>query len=182
MEKEVYLVLSQSGSWLSNIIKIVTRYEYNHISISLDANLDPMYSFGRRQPYNPFWGGFVKEYLWKGTFYRFPHTKCQILKLGVSEEQHAKLSEFLETMYASRRHYGYNFVGLCLAALNIRRPANKKYYCSEFLKALFIKFEIPGAKDLPKIAHPCHFLDLQGVACVYHGLLRDYPNNAHKEK
>lgn len=182
MDKEIFLVLSQSGSFLSRILKVVTRYEFNHISISLNSNLDPMYSFGRRQPYNPFWGGFVKEYLWKGTFYRFPSTKCQILKLSVSPEQHSALFNFLETMYQSRKQYGYNFVGLCFAGLNIPRPSNKKFYCSEFLRALLLQFEIPGAKDMPVIAHPCHFLDFQGVESVYYGLLRDYPNAKSNNK
>lgn len=33
----------------------------NHVSIALDRELTEVYSFGRKQPDNPFIGGFVKE-------------------------------------------------------------------------------------------------------------------------
>ena len=36
--------------------------EFSHVSISLDAQLNHMYSFGRLHPYNPFWGGFNVTY------------------------------------------------------------------------------------------------------------------------
>ena len=61
MKKDLYLVLSQTGSIWAQAIKIYTRDAYNHISISLSPELDTMYSFGRRHAYNPFWAGFVKE-------------------------------------------------------------------------------------------------------------------------
>ncbi|MBR7165761.1 MAG: hypothetical protein IKD18_05720 [Clostridia bacterium] len=175
MEKEIYLVLTQTSSSLSRAIKVVTGQQFNHISISLSPALDPMFSFGRRHPYNPFWGGFVKEYIWKGTFYRFPETKCQVLKLPVTAEQYEKIQTFLEEMYANKDNYGYNFVGLCLAAFQHNRASDNKFYCSEFIKALFLEFQIEGAESLPDITHPCDFLNFPGVESVYVGRLQDYP-------
>ena len=40
--------------------------------VERDRDLERMYSFGRRHPYNPFWGGFVIESPRTGTFKRFP--------------------------------------------------------------------------------------------------------------
>ena len=59
--KQLYIVISQTGTLLSRILKALTGAEYNHASISLSEDLEEMYSFGRRYPYNPFWGGFVME-------------------------------------------------------------------------------------------------------------------------
>ena len=59
--KQLYIVISQTGTLLSRILKYITGAEYNHASISLSRDLDKMYSFGRRHPYYPFWGGFVIE-------------------------------------------------------------------------------------------------------------------------
>ena len=59
--KQLYIVISQTGTLLSRILKQITGAEYNHASISLSRDLERMYSFGRRHPYNPFWGGFVIE-------------------------------------------------------------------------------------------------------------------------
>ncbi len=174
MEKDIYLVLTQTGSILSRLIKVYTRSEFNHISISLSEDLDPMWSFGRRQPYNPFWGGFVKEYLWKGTFYRFPTTKCAVLKLAVSEETYKAIQTILEEMYETKDSYGYNLWGLFLASMNVHRPVHKKYYCSEFVRALFLKAGVEGAEKIPVIVEPVYFFSIPGVTTVYRGLLKNY--------
>ena len=73
--KQLYIVISQTGTLLSRILKQITGAEYNHASISLSRDLERMYSFGRRHPYNPFWGGFVIESPRTGTFKRFSETK-----------------------------------------------------------------------------------------------------------
>ena len=59
--KKIYIMVSYSGTLLSNLIKMYTRKEYTHVSISLDIKLQEMYSFGRIHPYNAFIGGFVRE-------------------------------------------------------------------------------------------------------------------------
>ena len=91
--KKLYLIQSCTGTVLSNIIKGYTKNQYTHISISLDKELNDMYSFGRLNPYNPFWGGFVHEYVDKGTFARFYNTDSAIWELEVTEEQYNKVCE-----------------------------------------------------------------------------------------
>ena len=70
----IYIVVTQTGTVLSRILKIVTKAEYNHVSISLDPSLDQMYSFGRKNAYNPIWGGMVQECPKWGTFKRISGT------------------------------------------------------------------------------------------------------------
>ena len=43
--KEIYFVLTHTGTALSKIIKGFTKDEFSHVSISLDINLKEMYSF-----------------------------------------------------------------------------------------------------------------------------------------
>ena len=52
--KKIYIVLTYSGTPLAKIIKLYTKKDYSHVSISLDKKLTKMYSFGRINPYNPF--------------------------------------------------------------------------------------------------------------------------------
>ena len=117
--KQLYIVISQTGTLLSRILKQITGAEYNHASISLSRDLERMYSFGRRHPYNPFWGGFVIESPRTGTFKRFSETKVLVLSVSVTEEQHAELKEMLDVMWKRRRKYSYNYIGLCLAYFHI---------------------------------------------------------------
>ena len=74
--RQLYIVISQTGTLLSRILKQITGAEYNHASISLSRDLERMYSFGRRHPYNPFWGGFVIESPRTGTSSVFPKPRC----------------------------------------------------------------------------------------------------------
>jgi hypothetical protein len=74
MSQTIYIVISQTGTALSRILKFVTGAKYNHASISLVPDLSTMYSFGRLHPRNPFLGGFVVESPHSGTFKRFSGT------------------------------------------------------------------------------------------------------------
>lgn len=175
LEKKIYLVLTQTTSFLARTIKIFTGSEFNHASLSLSPTLDPMWSFGRRHPYNPFWGGFVQEFQFKGTFHRFPKTHCAVLELGVEEAVYEKMERLFKEMYENRESYGYNFLGLCLAAMNVGFQVENKYYCSEFIKAIFQDCSVPGAEKIPKIAEPSYFLNFPGTRVIYRGLLKNYP-------
>lgn len=111
-QPSIYIVASQTGTILSRLIKRVTRARFNHVSISMDAQMDAMYSFGRRHPYNPVWGGYIKEYPLAGTFARFPETEAKILRVDVTEKQHADIRCYLERMYRNRKRYHYNYAGM----------------------------------------------------------------------
>lgn len=54
--KKLYIVISQTGSIISKMLKAITGDQYNHVSISLDPRLRVMYSFGRLYPNFPFPG------------------------------------------------------------------------------------------------------------------------------
>ena len=69
--KKIYIVLTFTGTMLSRVVHIYTKQEFYHSSLSLDKDLNEMYSFGRYWAYNPFIGGFVKEEIDSGTFKRF---------------------------------------------------------------------------------------------------------------
>ena len=94
--KQIFIVISQTGTVLSRILKRITGAEYNHASLSLSPDLKKMYSFGRRHPYNPFWGGFVIESPHAGTFRRFSNTTAVILAVEITEERYAALETTLE--------------------------------------------------------------------------------------
>lgn len=174
MEKELYLVLTQTDSVLSHMIRVYTGADYNHISIALSPDLEPMYSFGRRQAYNPYWGGFVKEHLHSGTFKRFPRTKTAVLALKVPEESYDGIQGVLEEMYKSKEQFGYDFIGLCLAAIKIEKRRNNKYYCSDFVRTIFQKYKVPGSENLAQFTTPSDFLTFPGAKVIYRGLLKEY--------
>ena len=52
--RNVYILLTDTGSLFTRLIKRFTNSPYNHVSIAFDKSLNTLYSFGRKHPYNPF--------------------------------------------------------------------------------------------------------------------------------
>lgn len=172
--QKVYIILSQTGTVLSRIIKLYTRAPYNHSSIALSKDLDVMYSFGRLNPYNPFVGGFVQESHAFGTFKRFKNTRVMVIEADVTPEAYAGLCTHIRAMLKTRTDYHYNYLGLLLAAIRIHRAKRNCYYCSEFVKAMAVQAGVEGAETIPAIVKPMHLLRVPHKT-VYVGKLRDYP-------
>jgi len=170
--KCIYLVLSQTGTVLSKTIKMITNKEYNHISLSLDDSLERMYSFGRKNPDNPFVGVFVVEGINKGTFLKFSNTKCRVIKIDVSDDQYDCLCSNIGDMLVNRDKYRYNLLGLCLAAFHICLRFDNKFYCSEFVRYILGLSDI-DVSMIPDIAHPTDFMNMDNNI-IYEGLLKDY--------
>ena len=106
--KKVYIILTNSGSLLSKVIKFYTKKEYTHVSISLDRGLRKMYSFGRLKACNPFIGGFVHESTNHGTFKRFKNTTTCIFSVDVEEEEYETIKQTIKEFKRQRRIYKFN--------------------------------------------------------------------------
>ena len=170
--KEIYIVLTHTGTLLSRIIKDFTKDEFSHVSIALDRELKQMYSFGRLHPYNPFWGGFVHEYIDKGTFKRFKKTKAKVYYLRVTEEQYQKIKENIEKISSEKEKYKFNLFGLFAAGFHKKIGKEYSFYCAEFVKYIIEKANIH--LNLPEVVKPEDFKQIEELHEVYAGLLRKY--------
>ena len=173
--KKIYLVLTHTGTMLSRIIKVYTKNEFSHSSISLDDKLMKMYSFGRLNPNNPFIGGCVHEYIDKCTFKRFKNTTTKVYELNISDEQYDKIQEIINKLETHKSEYKFNVLGLFLVALKFRYKREKSFYCAEFVK--YVLQEIGVEDELPKLIKPEDFKRIKNKELVYSGLLRDYKYN-----
>lgn len=171
--KKIYIVLAHTGTLLSRIIKMRTGAEYTHSSISLDEDLEQMYSFGRKYSYIAFLGGFVREGTDFGTYKRFYKTEVSVYELQVTEGQYKIINEKIEYMKAHKKDYRFNVLGLFLAGFNKRLQFNKTYYCAEFVKKIL---EVGGidTSELPKVIKPEHFKMLSSAKLIYKGKLKKY--------
>lgn len=173
--KKIYIILTYSGTFLSKIIKYYTRDEFSHVSISLDSELKKMYSFGRLNPYNPFWGGFVHEGVNFGTFKRFSRTRAKVYSLEVEDEQYEKIKDAIYYIKKIRKYYKFNLLGLFAVGFKIRIKSDKAFYCAEFVK---YALEKAGVKtDLPDLVRPENFKDIENIKLEYEGLLKFYGIN-----
>ena len=169
--KKIYIILTYTGTILSQIVKVYTRREFSHVSISLDENLTKMYSFGRLNPYNPFSGGFVHERINQGTFKRFKNTKTKIYSLEVSEEKYKELEKLIKEMYNEKESYKFNILGLIGILINHQVKRENYFYCAEFVKYVL---EQSSIIELPDLVKPEDFEKIYGLDEIYKGLLREY--------
>lgn len=169
---KIYIVLTYSGTILSKLIKIYTQKEYSHVSISLDEDLRHMYSFGRLNPYVPFFAGFVQESPKFGTFKRFNKTKTKIYSLEVDERQYEKITRIIRKFDLEKEKYSFNIIGLLAVALNLKIKRERSFYCAEFVKYVLDNSNLQI--DLPEIIKPDDFACIEGSHEVYTGKLTDY--------
>lgn len=170
--KKIYIVLTHTGTILSKIIKNYTKYEFSHVSIALDKDLNEMYSFGRLKPYNPFIAGFVHEHINKGTFKRFYNTRTKIYYLMITDEEYNCVKDTIEKIKAEKDNYKFNIIGLFAAGFHKKIGKEKSFYCAEF-----VKYVLENAKvniDLPEIVTPEDFNKIKQAEEIYTGLLRKY--------
>lgn len=172
--KKIYIILTHTGTILSTIIKYYTKDEFSHISIALDADLEEMYSFGRLNPYNPFWGSFVHEHIHKGTFKRFKKTRAEVYSIFVTDEQYEKAKKTIAYFDNNKQKYKFNILGLACVSINKKIIRKNTFYCAEFVKHILKTAGITEVNDLPKIIRPQNFKQLQGLILEYEGLLRKY--------
>lgn len=172
--KKIYIILTHTGTTLSKIIKKYTKDEFSHVSIALDVKLENMYSFGRLKPYNPFIGGFVHEYINKGTYKRFYNTKAKIYSLEIDELQYYKLKRIINDIEIEneKERYKFNILGLLAVGFNKKISIKRSFYCAEFVKYVMEKSGINI--NLPDIIKPEDFKKIDGLKLIYAGLLGKY--------
>lgn len=135
--KNLYILLTHSGTIPSNMIKFYTREPYSHVSISFDESLSEMYSFGRKRPRNPLIGGFVRENIQSGIYSIFTETVYALYVMPVSEEQYQSLKKSLTKFEMMSDSFKYNFMGIL--GIIVGYPVNRSnsYFCSQFIAYLF---------------------------------------------
>ena len=173
--KKIYLVLTHTGTFVAKLIRKHTGHTYNHISISIKEDLSEMYSFGRRNPYVFFYGGFVVESPKRGTFKRFKQTISEVLELCVSDESFTVISDYIQRFTSEKKRFKYNILGIFKARKNIDyQKTYRKFYCSQFVKYLLVCAHIVPEDYFEEVVTPEDFKKIEGLRVIYRGLLRDY--------
>ena len=178
--KKIYIILTHTGTALSTIIKYYTKDAFSHVSIALDENLYKMYSFGRLNPYNPFWGGFVHEEITSGTFKRFKNTIAEVYSLTVDDKEYEKVSKVIKYFDENKEKYKFNTLGLLCVCIKKQIKYKNTFYCAEFVRHVL---NVSGIQEssLPKIIKPEDFKMMTNIKLEYRGLLSKY-NNRNKPK
>lgn len=181
-QKEIYLVFTRTGTWLSRVIGTFSEMEYVHASLSFDSSLSRMYSFGRTNPDNPFSGGFVEENLKGGVFKKFSDAKCSIYRIKVTPSQYAALQAEVERFQKEKEKYRYNLLGLIgvKVGIPIKRPYH--YFCSQFVSELLMNSEIYDFLKEPELIGTDDLYALDNLEHLYEGYAATYGQSSCKDQ
>ncbi len=179
--KNIYIVLTQSGTMLSRAIKLFTAEDYNHASICLDETFDKLYSFGRLRPYNPFIGGFLIENAYTHVFGRFKSVPCMVIRKQVTDEQYDTIKSTINHFIHNPTDYKFDIPNLFLAKTNITFDHENKFFCSEFVGHVLQTAGIELPNTLEKM-RPFQFTKLDNAEIVYRGELKEWCGSNKKRK
>lgn len=170
-EKKIYLLLTDTGTNLTKIIKAYTKAPYNHASIAFDKDLNEVYSFGRKAVNNPFIGGFVKEDVRNGIF---QYADCAVYCLTVTDSQWQKMKCYIERIKAEEQMYRYNFIGLF--GVMLEKPIKRKhaFFCSQFVATVLREGDIFNYHKEFSLVKPNELPLFGDFQLVYEGRLKDY--------
>lgn len=170
--KDIYIILTGTNTIFSRAIKIYTGKSYSHSSISLDINLDSMFSMSRKYARNPFIGVFRKEEFGKGIFNRYPNCPMMVTKLSVTDNQYDAISYELLKLYTG--NIDYNIMGILFRLINMEYENEGKFFCSEMIAYLLYKTNIYKFNKPLNFVEPMDLLRIPSLEVIFEGMLCDY--------
>lgn len=161
----VHIILSYTGSRMSNMIKKVTGDKFTHSSISFDLNMDRIFSFNGTGFVIESFDTFKKQFgnIFVGVYTVFlPKVSVRSIKLKLDEIM-GRASDFV-----------YNKIGLLGVLINKPLSGNDRLFCSEFVDTL-LKMGDSGIKGKESgLVKPQDFANQKNIYKVYEGNIDDY--------
>jgi hypothetical protein len=173
MEKYcLYIVLTRTNTVISRIIQFIKNDEYTHAAISLDKELNNMYSFGRKYAHNPFLGVFRKEEINKGVYKYHKNLPGAIIEIEVTKEQYEVAKNLLNQFINNSCNYKYNYMGLIDGIFNNEVYCENRFLCSEFVYHILNESGIVDLKISRNLVRPQNLLNIESNI-IYRGNLKN---------
>ena len=139
MEKYIYVILTKTSTKIGKLIRLITHYDYNHVSFSLDKDLKEIYSFARYYKNAPLVGGFVVESILR---YDSNSTKIKIFKIPISNKTYADIKKYIYLMKIYKNEFLYNTFAAISFIFKFNINIKYSYTCIGFVEHIFKKFDI----------------------------------------
>lgn len=173
-EYALYLVLTQTGTRVSRLIKFYTRAPFNHVSVTNDERLEYMFSFARQNAPKLFPAGFTKENISDGVFGMYSSVPCVIYKIPVTREQYMRFNLLIEKFSNDKSLYKYNLLGFLTMIFNIPIKPKHSFMCSQFVAYILQEAGIINFKKRLSLVKPDDFRHMENLQLIYSGDIKEY--------
>lgn len=171
--KNIYIILTQTSSLPSRMIRFFTGDTYTHASIAFDDNIRSMYSFARRHAAFPLPAGLVEEHIDRGFYRSQGNIPCAVLSLSVSDRKYFMLRTKIYNMFCRADEYRYSIIGLLMCKFRIPLEIPGYFFCSQFVAKLLAECDIVSLPKAPALMHPSDFLEISSMRCLFEGGLHE---------
>ena len=131
----IYIVLIKALTGLGKFSRKITKYEYTHIAVSFDDNLDDFITFSRKNHYSPFDAGFMHEKKEHYAFGRNTKVKVKIFKIPVSKEDKIKINEYVQKI-ENDKEYIFNLYSMITMPILHGIKIYKAHNCMSFVSKI----------------------------------------------
>lgn len=179
MQKCIYVVLSGPMTMSGKMIRKITRNSYSHASISLDKDLNEMYSFARFHYQSPLVGGFVHENSDNLILGKEDEVSIKVFEIPVTHKQYRSIKKIIEYFKENQEKYMYNLLDLITG---VRCKVRDTYICSEFVAYLLKKSGIAENQIKSTRITPSKLISLLHDYEYYDGTIQNYLSTVEHEK
>ena len=131
----LYVMASRTDTGVGRVIRFVSGFPYNHVSVTLDSSFESWYSFARYVQDAPFYSGFIRE-----NAHRFcagtGDARVRIYAVPASEKHAADLEELLPLANRTDSGLIYNYFEALACCMGFTLSVPQCYTCLSFASEL----------------------------------------------
>ena len=159
----IYVVLVKALTGLGKFARLTSKYDYTHIAVCLDENLDKFYTFSRRKHYSPFDCGYMVETLDCYAFGKNKNIKLKIFKVPVSKVNKEKIEEYIYKV-SNDSSYIFNFYSMITMSICHGFKVYKAHNCMSFVSEIV---ELSGAVNMSKPYYKYNIKEIDKLLAEY---------------
>lgn len=129
--QQIFIMISRTDTGIAKLIRGISRYPYNHVSLTLDPSLRQWYSFARYVQDAPFYSGFIRE-----PVERFlageGDAQVRIFRLELPVNQAAELEQLCEKAGKEDSGLIYNLFDAAASCIGLELSIPDAHTCLSF--------------------------------------------------
>lgn len=159
----IYVVLVKALTGLGKFARLTGKYDYTHIAVCLDENLDKFYTFSRKKHYSPFDSGYMVETLDCYAFGKNKNVKLKVFKVPVSKIKKEKIEEYINKVSNDTR-YIFNFYSMITMSICHGFKIYKAHNCMSFVGKVI---EMTNAVNMKKAYYKYNIKEMDELLSEY---------------
>lgn len=159
----IYIVLVKAMTGLGKFARKFSKYEYTHIAICLNDEIDDFITFSRRKHYAPFDSGFMHETIDCYAFGNIDKIKLKIFKVPVTLKSKEKIVKYI-TKIENDQDYIFNLYSMITMSIFHGIRIYKALNCMSFVGKII---ELSGSVTMNKEYYKYNIKELDKLLSDY---------------